>query len=191
MRHVEEMDVTTMQDQTWRLTRWTAAVAVLTLPVIAMQITSEVQWGPDDFVLAALLLGSTLALFEIALVLSPDVRYRAAAAVALGTSVLLLWAIGAVGIVGDEGDQADRAYLALVVGCAVGALVARYRASGMALVMTGTAALQVAIGIGIVAMGLGVGSSSWPFAVIGATILFAALWGLAAYLFAQAANTVH
>jgi hypothetical protein len=66
-----------------------ATVCVLLVPLVAMQVTDEVNWSLADFVLAGALLGGTGLLFELAARKPGNVVYRAAAiAIAVAATVL-------------------------------------------------------------------------------------------------------
>ena len=58
--------------------------------------------------------------------------YRSGLGLALATSLMLRWAMGAVGIIGTEGDSADLMYLGVLGVGIVGAIAARFRPHGMA-----------------------------------------------------------
>ncbi len=80
-----------------RRTGWSLAAAILVLPAIAMQFTREVNWGPGDFLAAALLLGGTGLVLEVAAAL-PRARWRSRGAIIAVAALLLIWAELAVGI---------------------------------------------------------------------------------------------
>ena len=87
----------------WRQSRWRAALwgglaLVLVLPLVAMQFTREVMWGPEDFLFAAILLtGLGLGMESIfRLRLSPWAR--AAGATLILFAFMLIWAEAAVGL---------------------------------------------------------------------------------------------
>ena len=63
----------------WRLLGWGAAVALLSLPAIGMQFSSEVHWTLSDFVIAGLLIGGTGLALEVAVMMSGTIAYRIAA----------------------------------------------------------------------------------------------------------------
>src|SRR3954451_16262596 len=96
-----------------------------------MRLTDAVAWTPSDFAaMAALLLALGIGI-DLAL-RRPDPAFRAAAALALATGFLLLWAHGAVGIVRSEAEPAIR-FSPLVPAAAVaGALLARGRPARLA-----------------------------------------------------------
>ncbi len=77
---------------------WCAIVVLLLLPLVAMQLTSEVDWTAFDFAVAAALLGSAGAATEAAMRFISTPWKRTAALLAVGTATLLIWANGAVGL---------------------------------------------------------------------------------------------
>ena len=76
---------------------WSLAAAILAVPAIAMQFSTEVNWGPGDFIAAALLLGLTGLALEVAAAL-PRARWRRGGALLAIAALLLIWAEQAVGI---------------------------------------------------------------------------------------------
>ncbi|WP_207759190.1 hypothetical protein [Sandarakinorhabdus cyanobacteriorum] len=76
---------------------WSMAAGLLALPAIAMQFSTEVNWGPEDFVAAALLLGITGLGLEVAAAL-PRRSWRRRGAIITLAALLLVWAELAVGI---------------------------------------------------------------------------------------------
>jgi len=62
---------------------------ILLVPLVAMQLSDEVDWGVADFVVAGLFLGGSGALLELAARKPRTVAYRAAAA-AVGVAAILL-----------------------------------------------------------------------------------------------------
>ncbi|WP_372915520.1 hypothetical protein [Sandarakinorhabdus sp.] len=88
----------TFSTSTLRKTGWSLAAALLLLPAIAMQFSSEMIWGPGDFLAATLILGAVGLALEGAARLYGKVRLAAAgAALAAG---FLIWLELAVGIAG-------------------------------------------------------------------------------------------
>ncbi|MET0856921.1 MAG: hypothetical protein ABWY27_09235 [Telluria sp.] len=78
------------------------AAAILMVPLIAMQFTHEVAWGPFDFVVAAVLLIGAGLLY----VVPASLLHSAGARVGLGAVVaiafVLVWAELAVGVFGTR-----------------------------------------------------------------------------------------
>ena len=82
----------------WRVAGWGAAAAILLLPLPAMLVTDEVNWGAEDFAAAALLLGSVGLAFEAAVRIVPGRGARVGIGIALLAMLLLVWAELAVGL---------------------------------------------------------------------------------------------
>jgi hypothetical protein len=82
----------------WRLALWGAIVALLALPAVAMQFTREVNWGPGDFVAAAVLLGLTGLGLELAARAPIGRAARLFAAALVLLALLVIWAQLAVGL---------------------------------------------------------------------------------------------
>ena len=70
---------------------------ILSLPLLAMQMTGQVVWSLSDFVVAGALLTGTGLLLELAARKARNHSYRAAAVVAIGAAFLLVWLNLAVG----------------------------------------------------------------------------------------------
>jgi hypothetical protein len=118
---------------------------LLLLPLLAMQFTDEVVWGPFDFAVAgALLMGTGLA-YEFVARRGPNVAYRAAVGMALAAALLLVWINLAVGIIGDEGNPANLMYAGVLAVGVIGAAVARFEPRGMARALFASALAQALV----------------------------------------------
>lgn len=73
---------------------------LLMIPFVAMQFTTEVNWSPFDFVVAAVLLLGTGLLCELVLQNVPSFKGRLLLCGALLFLLMLVWAELAVGIFG-------------------------------------------------------------------------------------------
>ncbi|MGO4819139.1 hypothetical protein [Flavobacterium sp. W22_SRS_FP1] len=73
-------------------------IILLTIPIIAMQLTDEVNWTLQDFIVAAALLLGTGLLCEFTLKKVKQPKYRIAICLAFLLLLLLIWAELAVGI---------------------------------------------------------------------------------------------
>ena len=113
--------------------------------------------------------------------------YRLAGAVAVGTVLFLLFGIGALGIIGAGGPP-DLMYLGAAAIGLVGALVARFRARGMAVALGATALATLAVGVVAVAAGLHREEGASVLEILGLSGMYAGLFGLAAWLFRRAAE---
>lgn len=163
-----------------RMAAWGAAAGLVLLPLLAMRFTREVNWGAEDFALAAALVAGVGLAFEIAVRATPSRAYRAGAGVALATGFVLVWANAAVGIIGSEDNPANRMYAGVIAVGVLGAVLARFRPRGMARALAATAAAQVLVALVALLAG-------WGFAGA-ATVSFAGLWLASAWLFGRAAR---
>ena len=172
----------------WRIIGWSAAAALLALPAVAMQFTSEVVWTLSDFVaMGAMLLTAGLVL-EGLIRASRSLPYRLGAGVAVLAGFGLVWVNGAVGFLGDEANPANLAFLLVHATAIGGALLARFRASGMARTMIAAAVVQVLVAaIGFTA-GLASPGGAGVFEVVMGSTLFGGLWLASAALFGWAAR---
>ncbi len=130
-----------------RIVGWSMATLFLLLPLVAMQFTDEVNWGPEDFLFAAILLGGSGLICELALRRSSDNTYRVGVLLALASTFLLIWSNAAVGFVGSGANAVNVLYFALPVIPFLGGLVSRFTARGMYLTMIITAIAQASIAL--------------------------------------------
>lgn len=164
----------------WRFVGWGGAAILLLLPALAMQVTTEVDWGPEDFTTFGVMLAAAGGALELAVRLSRDWAYRAAAGLAVAAGFLLLWANLAVGIIGSEDNPANLMFHGVLLVGIVGAILARFRPRGMSVAMAAMALAQLlAFIVGIVA--------GWGFTPV-VTMVFAGLWLASAWLFHRASR---
>ena len=113
--------------------------------------------------------------------------YRLGLTLAVLTALFLFLAIGALGIIG-EGGEPDRIFLAVFATLAVGTLVARLRARGMAYALFATALATLVVA----AVALATGQQDTPGAsvleIVGLSAMYAGLFGLSGWLFWTAAG---
>jgi hypothetical protein len=159
--------------------------AVLLVPFAAMQFSNDVDWTTFDFILVGVLLAGVGAAYELAAARGSGF-YRAGAAFALAAALMLFLASGAVGVIAAEDDPANMLFVGLIAFTALGAAVSRAQASGLARVTCAAAGLQVLIGAAALLAGWGQEAHLYPWDIVGATGFFAALWLVAAGLFARA-----
>jgi hypothetical protein len=71
---------------------------LLSVPLVAMRFTDEVNWSLSDFAIGAVLLLGAGIVYEFLARRNSAVGYRAAVGVAVGSALLLVWATLAVGL---------------------------------------------------------------------------------------------
>lgn len=163
-----------------RTVMWGGAAALLLAPAVAMQFTGEVQWSLYDFALMGVLLAVACGVGELVLRASESLMFRMGAAVAIGTTFVLVVGNLAVGLIGSETNPAnDWVWAVLAVGV-VGALIARFKPRGLSLVMLALAAGQVGLALYADAT-----AQDLPLRI---TVVFVTGWLVAAALFDRAAR---
>ena len=161
-------------------TMWGGAAVLLISPAVAMQLTDEVNWGPSDFALAAVLLFGSATLIHLVVRSTSGSFYRAGAVVATGTAFLVLWANAAVGLIGAESHAINGWFYGVVLFAVIGTVASRARACGMAATMALTGLMQMIVA--------GLAAASDPRGSVLAACL-AVLWMFAAALFLAAARS--
>lgn len=119
--------------------------------------------------------------------LNTTTYYRLGIGVALGTVLFLAWGIGALGIIGD-GGRPDRMYLGVFAVAAIGAVAARLRPRGMALALLATACAHAVIAVIALIAGYQDTEGASVLEILGLNGMYAALFGLSAWLFWRAAE---
>lgn len=162
-----------------RIIGWSLAAALLALPFIAMQFTSEVQWDETDFIAFGIMLTIAAGLWDLATRMRGGLFYRGGAALAVIAGFLTIWANLAVGMIGSEDNSFNLIFMGVVALSLIGAGLVRFRAAGMAWVMLAAAAVQLG--------GSVVGWFSDPRGGV-FSAFFAGFWFLSSILFRIAAE---
>lgn len=76
-------------------------IGLLLIPFIAMQFTTEVDWGTMDFIIMGFLLFGTASLIEFVLRKVSNIQYRILISGLILIALFLIWAELAVGIFGS------------------------------------------------------------------------------------------
>lgn len=163
-----------------------ATAFILLLPLLAMQFTDEVVWGPFDFAVAAILLFGTGFAYGLVARKMSGTAYRLAVAAALATAFILVWGNLAVGIIGSEDESANLMYIGVLGTGLIGALVARFRPRGMARALAATALAQVLVVVVALIAGMYRYPGSSVAEIFSLNLFFVALWVGSAYLFQRA-----
>jgi hypothetical protein len=159
---------------------WALAGALWLLPLVLSGFTDEMQWDRADFVVWAIMLSIAATAVEIGARVSRSRPYRAAVGIAAAAGFLMTWANLAVGIIGNEDNPINLIFFGVLAVGVAGALLARFRAAGMAYAMLATAVAQLLAAI--VALLL---DGAHVFVLTG---VFVAIWLTSAMLFRRAAR---
>ena len=164
------------------------AALLLMVPLLAMQVTDEVDWGVADFVLAGVFLVAGGLLVSRAARKVGTNAYRAAVGVALAAAFLLVWLVGGVGVIGEDGDRADLMYAGVLAVEVVGALAARFRPEGMARALLATALATALVAVIALIAGKHEAPVTSVAELLGLNGIFVALFTASAWLFRRAAR---
>ena len=113
--------------------------------------------------------------------------YRLAIGMALATVLFLIYGIGALGIIG-AGGRPDRMYVGVLAVGAIGTVIARLRARGMALTLLAMALAQAVVAVIALIAGLQHTEGASVLEILGLNGMYAALFSLSAWLFWRAAE---
>lgn len=161
---------------------------LLSIPLIAMQLGDDVVWNPFDFAVAGVLLAGTGLAYEW-LARRGIGTYRLAAALGLGSALMLVWVSLAVGVLGAEGNSADLMYVAVLATGLIGALTARFQPAGMARTLVAMAIAQSLVAaIALMTVDHDAPGSSIPD-ILAINAFFATLFLTSALLFHHAARS--
>jgi len=164
-----------------RVAIWGFAGSLFLLPLVAMQLTSEMAWDGFDFLVWGTMLLVACGTYELVSRMSPNRAYRLGVGAAIVTGFLVFWANGAVGMVGDEDNAYNLLFLGAIAVGALLALAALFKPRGMARALFATAALHA--GIALYALVSGVDALGSTLA-----LFFALPYLVSAALFQRAAK---
>jgi len=157
--------------------------ALLLVPLLAMQVTDEMNWGPADFAIFGAMLAGVGGTYEFAARMATSNAYQAAVGIALATTFVLVWMNLAVGIVGAEDNPANLLHGGVLAVAIIGAVIARLQPHGMAGTLVATALAQALAAMIVLIAGLG-----FTVSLTVLTSVFVALWLRSAWLFRKAAR---
>ncbi|WNO54669.1 hypothetical protein [Stakelama saccharophila] len=164
----------------WRIVRWGAALVLLLIPLVMMQISDGWHWTAGSFVAAGIVIGGMGLLYELVERANDSRAYRAGAAVAIVTAFLTVWTT----IVRDDGNGIG--FFLLIMAAALGSFAAWFRPAGMARTMLGVAIMQILLGIAIATAPSVVAVPGASFRALSSSGFFAALWLISAAFFLAA-----
>lgn len=162
----------------WRLTGWGFALALLATPAVMMQFSHEWNWGPGDFLVAAILIGGVGLSIEWVVRRTASLAYRMGAAVALVGAFLLAWANAVGHLVAGRDHPSNLLVLAIPVLGLIAGWRAGWRPAALVRVLLAMTAAQLLLAAFVA------GREIRPAVTL---LVFNAPWLLAAFLFRRAA----
>ncbi|NOT73574.1 MAG: hypothetical protein HOP08_01510 [Cyclobacteriaceae bacterium] len=156
---------------------------LLSIPLIAMQFSNEVDWSAADFiVMGALIFGIGFSYVLITRYVT-NLVYRIAVAMALGSTFLLIWANLAVGLIGSGPNAANLMYIGVIAVGIVGTILSRFTAGGMERAMYLMAGSLIVIAAILLVTNIYQRTDSSVTEVIAVNSFFAGLFAVAGLLF--------
>lgn len=155
---------------------------MLLTPLVMMQISDEWHWSIGSFLVAGIMIGGVVLLYEFAERASGSRAYRAGIAVALAASFLTVWTT----IVRDDGNGIG--FFLVIMAAMVGGFSAWFRPAGMARTMLGVAIMQALLGIAIATAPVTANVPDGPSRALLFSGFFAAMWLISAVFFRAAAK---
>lgn len=158
---------------------------LLLIPLIGALVTDSWQWGFFDFVfMGGLIFGTGLTFVLVARQMN-NLFYRLAVGMTGVTGFLILWINAAVGIIGDD-EPANLMYLGVLAVAFLGAILSRFKASGMANALFATAFAHFVVAV--IAFIFFPTASPGQWGVLAINAVFIVLWVGSGLLFRNASN---
>jgi hypothetical protein len=156
---------------------------ILTIPLVAMQYTDEVNWTFSDFLIMAVLLMTTATCFALIIGMRENAIYRVAFSLALATTFFMVWANLAVGLIAGGPNVGNLMYAGVLAVAVTGSLLSHFRSAGMERAMYATAGALVLHTVVALLAGMGQYPGSSVMEIIGVNGFFTALFAASGLLF--------
>lgn len=163
-------------------------VLILMVPLVAMQFSDEIDWKVGDFIVVGALVFGTGLSYKLLTRNAPNITYRAAISLALGTALFMVWANLAVGLIGSGPHPGNLMYAGVLFVVVCGIILSRFRAGGMERAMyAATIALALHAVIALLA-GMHHYPGSSVTEILSVNAFFAGLFFISGLLFRNAAK---
>lgn len=161
---------------------------ILSIPLIAIQFTTEVDWSIGDFIVMGALLFGIGASYVVATRYIQNLVNRIAIAVALGSTLLLVWANLAVGLIGGGAHAGNLMYMGVIAVGVLGTIIFRFSTTGMERTMYAMAISLVLVAVIALLTGMQNYPGSSVMEIIAVNGFFALLFAFAGSLFRYVAH---
>lgn len=118
---------------------------ILLVPFTANSLSDEVTWSGGDFFFAGILLFMSGTTYRLLVRQERQTHHRAGIALALLSTVILIWTHFAVGLIGTEDNPANLMYLAVLAVLIVGGVKSHFNPRGLAITLFASVAVQSVI----------------------------------------------
>lgn len=118
------------------LVKLTGTTAVLlAIPFTGMQFSNEINWSVSDFIISGIMIFSTGLAYVLFTRKHADLIYKAACALSLFSSLLMVWSNLAVGLIGHESTPINLLYFGVLGLGIIGTFIAGFKPYAMARVL--------------------------------------------------------
>ena len=156
---------------------------LLSIPLVAMQFTDEVNWGPVDFLIAGLLIFGAGFAYVMFIRYQSTLVYKAAIASSIGSTFLMVWANLGVGLIGSGPHTGNLMYIGVVLLLFIGVYLSRFKPAGLERTMFSAALLLLLFAVIQIFAGMHEYPGSSMAEIIGVNAFFAGLFGFSGLLF--------
>lgn len=164
------------------------AALLLLIPLTAMLLTDEMNWGVFDFIAAWVLFFSAGTTYRLIARKMENKTYKAAVGLASATGLFLIWSNLAVGLIGNEDNPANWMYVGVVAIGFIGAIISKFQPKKMAFVLFSLAFAHAVITAAALIARLDLSPESSAVQILGVNGFFAVLWIGSGLLFLNASN---
>lgn len=165
-------------------------LAILAIPLVAMQFNTEMQWGPADFIIMGMLIFGTGLLLVLTFTLGREkhIAYKIGWVITVGATFAMIGLNLAVGLIGAGPNPGNFLYLGVM-----GVLILGVYWSGLRAARLETAVIATAIALLLViAIALLTGMHHYPessvLEIVGVNLFLAVPYLLAGGFFSYAAH---
>ena len=160
-----------------------ATLALLAVPLLAMQFTDDVNWRVSDFIMMGSLIFCTGSLLVVALRLGAHIAYRAGMIMAIGASFLMIWVNLAVGLISSGPNAGNLMYGGVTVILIAGIYLSKFKPAGIERAMFATAFSVLLVGVIALLMNMQNLPESSTLQIIGVSLFFTLPYIVAGLLF--------
>jgi hypothetical protein len=108
-----------------------ATLLILSIPFVAMQFNTGVDWSVFDFAIAGTLLFTTGLILMFVMRTTSNLVYRVASVLGIGTVFFMFLANLAVGLIGSGPHAGNFMYIGVLIVGIIGAIRSKFNAEGM------------------------------------------------------------
>ncbi|GAB4147062.1 MAG: hypothetical protein OHK0017_08330 [Patescibacteria group bacterium] len=117
----------------------------LLLPLVGMQISTDIMWTTFDFIFAGSIIFIALLSFEFLISKISNIEFKLASGLTVASTTFLLWTNLAVGLIGNENEAANYMYLVVIAVIIAGTAISKFKPRNMAYTLFVAALIQASI----------------------------------------------